>query len=101
VEDASLLHVGAEAERDLVEIPPQHGAAPDGGAVVDGDLASEHSLRRDIGVHGYLWHPLPERHQLPLPAVVPSHPIRLGSCRAGGRRRRGVYSRGCGGGGVG
>lgn len=29
MEDASLLDVGAEAERDLVEVPPQDGAAPD------------------------------------------------------------------------
>jgi len=37
MEDASLLYVGAEAERDLVEVPPQDCAAPDGGAVVDGN----------------------------------------------------------------
>jgi hypothetical protein len=104
VEDASLLDVGAEAEGDLVEVTAQHGAAPHGGAVVDGDLPGQHGLRGDVGVNGHLGHPLPERHQLALPAVVPPHPIRArrgGRGRGGGRRwgrRRGGGRGRCGGG---
>jgi hypothetical protein len=95
VEDASLLHVGAEAEGDLVEVPTEHGPAPDGRAVVDGDLAREHGLRGYVGVHGHLGHPLAQRHELALPAVVPPYPIRAsGSRRAGGRWRRGPHSGG-------
>jgi hypothetical protein len=101
MEDASLLYVGAEAERDLVEVPPQDCAAPDGGAVVDGDLAGEHGLGGDVSVHGHLGHPLSQRNKLPLPTIVPPHPIRAhgrGASRAGRRRRRGgCRDRGCGG----
>lgn len=103
VEDASLLDVGAEAEGDLVEVTAQHGAAPHGGAVVDGDLPGQHGLRGDVGVDGHLGHPLPERHQLALPAVVPPHrsaPAAAAAAAEGeavGRRRGGGRGR-CGGG---
>ena len=62
VEYAPLLDVGAEAESDLVEVSPQHGAAPDGRAIVDGDLAGEHGLGSHVRVDGHLGQPLPERH---------------------------------------
>jgi hypothetical protein len=102
MEDASLLDVGAEAERDLVEVPPQDGAAPDGGAVVHGDLAGEHGLGSNVRVNGHLGHPLSQRDELPLAPVVPPHSIRAhgrGGGRAGGRRRGGCRGGGGGGGG--
>lgn len=68
---------------------------------MDGDLAGEHGLGGDVRVHGHLGHPLSQRHELPLPAVVPPHPIRAhgrGGGRAGGRRRGGCRGGGGGGG---
>lgn len=75
MEDASLLDVGAEADGDFVEVAAEDGAAPDGGAVADGDLAGKDSVRRHVGVDGDLWEPLPQRDDLPLASVIPSHSI--------------------------
>jgi hypothetical protein len=62
VQYAPLLDVGAESECDLVEVSPQHRAAPDGCAVVDGDLPSEHGLGSHVRIDGHLGQPLPERY---------------------------------------
>ena len=59
VEDAALLDVGAEPDGDLLEVAAEDGFVPDGGAVVDGDLAGEDDVGSDVCVHGNLGHPLP------------------------------------------
>lgn len=75
MENAAFLNVGAESNGDLVEIAAEDRAGPDGGSVVDSDLAGEHHVRGHVGVHGDLRKPLPQRYDLPLPSVVPLHAI--------------------------
>lgn len=81
VEDATLLDIGAESDRDLVEIATEDRSVPDRRAIVDGDLPRENNIRGDIRVDGDLREPLPQRNDPPLPPVIPLHPI-------GGRTRR-------------
>lgn len=61
MENASLLDVGAEPDGDLVEIATEDGATPDGGSIVDGDLAGENDVGRHVGVDGDLGDPLAQR----------------------------------------
>ena len=70
-----LLHIRAEPDRDLVEIPSEHAPIPHGRPVPDRHLASEHDVRGDVGVDGDLWEPLSEGDDPPLAAVVPLDPV--------------------------
>ena len=76
VYNTPLLDIGGEADSDLVEIAAEDRPAPDGGTVVDGDLASKEHVGGHEGVSGDLGEPLAERDDLPLPSVVPLHSIR-------------------------
>ena len=75
MENAPLLDIGAEADGDLVEVTAEHATVPDGGAVVDGDLASEDDVGGHVGVDGDLGEPLSQRDDAALPPVVPLHAI--------------------------
>lgn len=75
VDDAPLLHIGAEAKSDLVEIASKDRSIPNGGSIADGDLAGEHDVGGNIGIDGDLGEPLTEGDDLPLSSVVPFHSI--------------------------
>lgn len=85
MKDAALLDVGAESDGYLVEIATEDGAVPDGGSVIDGDLAGEDDVGGHVGVDGDLREPLAEGDDLALPPVVPFHAIwRFCDLRRGG-----------------
>lgn len=73
--NAPFLHIGTEANRDLVEVAAQNGAVPDGSAVVDHNLAGEDDVGRHISIDGDLGGPLAQRYDLSLTPVVPFHSI--------------------------
>lgn len=75
VKDAAFLDIGAESNSNLVEIATEDGAGPDGGSIIDGNLAGQHHVRGHVGINSDLREPLPKRYYLPLPSVVPPHAI--------------------------
>ena len=56
--DASLLHIGAESDSNFVKIATKDGARPHRGSVADGDLSSEHHVGSHVGVNGHFGEPL-------------------------------------------
>lgn len=75
VKDAAFLDIGAESNSNLVEITAEDGASPNGGSIIDGNLAGQNHVRCHVGINGDLREPLTKRYYLPLPSVVPPHAI--------------------------
>lgn len=92
VKDTALLNIGAESDADLVEIAAEDGTRPDGGSVPDGDLAGEDHVGCHVSIDGHFGEPLPQRDYLPLPSVVPFHPIRRRSYRFRCLRSKSAFS---------
>lgn len=75
VDNAALLHIGTEANRNLIEVAAQNGAVPHGSTVPDDHLAGQDDVGRHVSVDGDLGRPLPQRYGLSLAPVVPFHSI--------------------------
>ena len=78
MDNTAFLDAGAESNGDFIEIAPKNRPGPNGGSVADGDLASKDHVGCHVSVHCDLRKPLPQRYDLPLPSVVPTHAIRRG-----------------------
>src|SRR5881397_4015187 len=77
VHDRAVLHVGAAADHDRVEVAAQHGVVPDGGALLDRDVADDHGGGRDergrvdlrtLALEAEQWHGLDPRSILGVPS---------------------------------
>lgn len=71
MDDTPVLHVGSEADGDLVEITSQDGSVPDGGGIEDIHSASHDRIGGDIGVHSNVGDDVVDGEHLALAAVVP------------------------------
>src|SRR5438093_11922501 len=76
VHDRAVLHVGTATDDDRVEVPAEHGVVPDGGALLDGDVADDHGGGRDerggmdlrtLALEAEQWHGLDPRSILEVP----------------------------------
>jgi len=91
VKNTAFLNIGTESDADLVEIAAEDGAGPNGGSVPNGDLAGEDHVGCHVSIDSHFREPLPQRYYLPLPSVVPLHPIRRRSYRFCCLRRKRAF----------
>ncbi|PYN79152.1 MAG: hypothetical protein DMD96_18625 [Candidatus Rokuibacteriota bacterium] len=83
VHDRAVLHVGTATDDDRVEVPAEHGVVPDGGALLDGDVADDHGGGRDerggmdlrtLALEAEQWHGLDPRSILEVPTSYSNPP---------------------------
>src|SRR5437867_3751203 len=77
VHDRAVLHVGAAADHDRIEVSAEHGVVPDGGALLDRHVADDHGGGRDergrvdlrtLALEAEQWHGLDPRSILGVPS---------------------------------
>src|SRR2546430_14548631 len=97
VHDRAVLHVGASADDDRVEVGAEHGVVPHGRVLLDRDVADEHRGRRDEGGRMHLgalsleaeqWHGHDPRSMLGLLPILREAPGKGGSNGAPADHRR-------------